>query len=284
MHVGQKRANMSQLELHKVSKEIIRHAEESLVPDKGLPKVVDDYFIHRLKQDEMEHASVDARLYEGLRNAVKAEVLPLYEQYRLESVRIRERKQKRKVWRYVLGTVVIFEVLEAMLTRGRSIAPQVLIPTAILYSLIGFIVYVATQYIDDVQLARARKRLEKSIDGLENNVQIDVDYDQRRELLDADVLRAEALEILARYPDPAAFWKDYRKMREADPTLPGELKALNLPSFEPFLKFHVAGQYSETARQQRFNQLFILAHEVFVSRDREHYALDHLKKSHLKPS
>src|SRR5580765_4097810 len=120
---------MSQLQLNKVSKEIIRHAEEALVPEKGLPKVVDDYFIQRLKQDEMQYAQVDPRLYEGLRKMVKAEVLPLYEHYRQETAQVRERRQKRKLWQYVLGTVAGFEILEAMLTRGRSIAPQVLIPT-----------------------------------------------------------------------------------------------------------------------------------------------------------
>jgi hypothetical protein len=270
---------MSQLQLNKVSKEIIRHAEEALVPEKGLPKVVDDYFIQRLKQDEMHQAQVDPRLYDGLRKLVKAEVVPLYERFLQETERIRERRQKRKVWQFVLGAVGICEVLEAVLTRGRSIAPQILIPSAILYSLIGFIVYTATQYIDDLYLNRARKRLEKSIEGLEEKVQTDIDYDNRRELMDTDVLRAEAMEILTHYDNSADFWRDYIKMREADPTTPTESKALNIPAFEKFLKFHVDGQHSEVARQHRFNRLFIEAHEVFLSRDRENYALAHLKDS-----
>jgi hypothetical protein len=57
------------------------------------------------------------------------------------------------------------------------------------------------------------------------------------------------------------------------------MKALNVPAFEKFLKFHVDGQHSEVARQHRFNRLFIEAHEVFVSRDRKNYVLDHLKDS-----
>ena len=270
---------MSHLELNRVSREIIQHAEEALIPQQGLPKVVDDYFVRRLKQDEMEHAAVDPRLYEGLRKVVKAEVLPLYEHYRLETARIRERKQKRKIWNYVIGTVVICEVVEAIVTRGRSIKPQILIPSAILYTFIGFILYVATQYIDDLKLERARKRLERSIAGLQNQVEVDVEYDQRRELLDTDVLRAEALEILAKYEKPLDFWRDYRRVRKADPTLPAEVKALNLPAFERFLKFHVQGELSPVARQQRFNRLFIEAHEVFLSRDREHYVLNHLTTS-----
>src|SRR5258706_11841753 len=121
---------MSQLELNRISKEIIQHAEEALIPEQGLTKVVDDFFIQRLKRDEMQHATVDARLYDGLRTMVKSEVLPLYEQYRQETNQFRQRRQSRKVWQYVLGTVGVCEILEAVLTRGRSIAPPVLIPTA----------------------------------------------------------------------------------------------------------------------------------------------------------
>jgi hypothetical protein len=126
--------------------------------------------------------------------------------------------------------------------------------------------------VDDIHLARARRRLEKSIEGLETRVQIDSDYDQRRELLDADLLRGEAAEILTHYEKPEDFWNDYLKVREADPTL---------PAFERFLRFHVDGRSSETARQHRFNRLFLEAHELFVSRDRANYVTNHLKQATL---
>ena len=268
---------MSQLQLKQISKEIIKHAEEAVVPERGLPKVVDDYFIQRLKLDEMQHAEVDPRFYEGLRTMVKAEVLPLYEQFRLETARVRERRQKRKLWQYVLGTVAVVEVLEAILTRGRSMAPQVLIPTVILNAFIGFIIFTAAQYIDDLFIGRARKRLEKTLEHLDDKVRTDVDYDNRRDLLDADVLRADAMEILTNYEQPDAFWRDYLKVREADPTVPVEVKALNVPAFERFLRFHVDGQYSEVARQHRFNSLFIEAHQILLSRERDKYVLNHLK-------
>jgi len=268
---------MSQLQLNQVSKEIIDHAEQALVPERGLPKVVDDYFVQRLKQDEIQHADVDARLYEGLRNTVKVEVLPLYEQFRQETARVRERKQRRKLWQYMLGTVVVVEVIEAIFTRGRSFAPQVLIPSAILTSFMGAIIYTAAQYLDDLQVNRARKRLERSIDTLERRVETDVSYDQRRELLDDDVLRAETMEILTHYTDQAEFWRDFQKVREMDPTVPSEIRALKLPAFEKFLKFHVEGERSAVSRQHRFNRLFVEAHEIFISRDREHYVLDHLR-------
>ena len=268
---------MSQLQLNKVSKEIIDHVEQRLVTEQALPRAVDDYFVQRLKRDEMDHAEVDARFYEGLRRMVKTEVLPLYEQFRRNTAHLRDRKQTRKVWHYVLGTVGVFEILELLLTRGRSIVPQVLLPSAILYSFIGFIIYVSAQYIDDLRLARARKELEKSISGLESKVQTDVDYDNRRQLVDQDILHAETVEILTHYERARDFWHDYLKVREADPTVPGELASLQLPAFERFLKFHINGQCSQVARQQRFDRLFIEAHEVLLSRDRENYVLENLK-------
>ena len=269
---------MSQLQVKRVLRDVIDHAEEAVVPESGLGKVIDDFLVQRLKQDELEHAEVDPRLYEGLRQLTRAEVLPLYEQYRAATARVRERKQNRKIWHYVVGTVAALEVLQAILTRGRSIAPPVLIPTAILHSFIGFILYTAAQYIDDLQINRARKRLERSLEHIDVKIQTDVDYDNRRQLLDADVLRAEALEMLVHYKHADEFWREYRRVREADPTVPAAVKALNAPAFERFLKYHVDGTYSESARQHRFNRLFLEAHEVFISRDREKYVLTHLRK------
>lgn len=273
---------MSQLQLNKISKDIIDHAEQALVPEKGLNKVVDDYFVQHVKEDEILHADVDARLYESLRATVKTEVLPLYEQYRAETARVRERKQKRKLWQYMLGTMVVFELLQAILTRGRTLAPQVMVPSAILTSFIGAIIYTAAQYIDDIQIGRSRKRLERAIEGLDRKAQTDVDYEQRRQLLDADVPRAEAMEICTHYDDPQEFWRDFRRVREMDPTVPSEVRALNLPAFEKFLRYHVEGQRSEVARQHRFNRLFIEAHEIFVSRDRANYVLNQLKQNKVK--
>jgi len=249
-----------------------------MVPEKGLPKVVDNFFIQRLKQDEMSHAEVDPRLYEGMRTMVKEEVLPLYEQFRSETAKVRERRQKRKLWQYVLGTVAVVEVLEAIVTRGKSMAPQVLFPTVILNAFIGFIIYTAAQYVDDLFIGRARKRLERTLESLDEKVVTDINYDQRRELLNSDVLQAEVMEVLTQYQRPEDFWRDFYKVLTADPKVPGEVAALKAPAFEQFLKLHVDGQYSEQARQQRFNALFMEAQRVLISRDREHYVTEHLKK------
>jgi hypothetical protein len=176
----------------------------------------------------------------------------------------------------VLGTVVVLEVLAAVITRGRSLAPQSLLISSLVNSFLGLLLYTAAQYFDDRQLAAARRRLERSIQNFGHKLQTDIEYDQRRGLLAGDVLQAEALEVLARYTHPKDFWTDYRRAREADPITPAAVRQLNLPAFEPFLKPHAEGQLSSVARQDRFNRLFLAAHEAFIARDREGYVPQHL--------
>ncbi len=268
---------MSQLLLQNVSREILDRAEESVVPAPQLGRLVDDYFVERLKREELDHTDENARLYDGMRQLLKTELSPLYAEYLATIWRIRESQGRQRVWHYVLGTVVTLEVLGAVVTRGRSLAPQVLLVSGVVNALLGLLIFAATQYVYDRQLNRARRRLEQAILHLGHKLQTDLAYDQRRGLLDGDVLRAEALELLARYPQPEDFWRDYRRARAADPTTPAALRELNLPAFESFLKPHTEGALSSVARQDRFNRLFLAAHETFLARDREGYVLRHLE-------
>jgi hypothetical protein len=268
---------MSQLQLKTMAKDLLAQAEQDVVPQHQLGDWLDNYFISELKRVEMEHAEVDTRLYEGLRRLARTELTPVLQQYWAERERIRQRRDTRKLSHYVLGTLVVLELIEIVFSRGRSLLPQILVPTAIFYAFIGFVIYTASQYLDDRQLARARRRLEAALETLDRKAQTDAEYDNRRELLQGDVLQAEALEVLASYPRPEDFWRDYQRVRLADPTSASAVEALNTPNFEKFLKFHVQGVYSAAARQNRFNRLFILAQEILVSRDREGYVLQHLK-------
>jgi hypothetical protein len=267
---------MGQLELKTVTKDLVAQAEREIVPQHRLGEWLDDYFVGELKRVEMEHAEVDTRLYEGLRRLARSELAPVLQAFWAERERICRRRDNRKLSHYVLGTLVVLELIEIAFSRGRSLLPQILVPTAIFYAFIGFVIYSATQYLDDRQLARARARLEAALEGLDRKAQTDADYDNRRELLQGDVLQAEALEVLAAYPRPEDFWRDYLRVRQADPTSASAVQALRAPGFEKFLKFHVQGVYSAAARQNRFNRLFIEAQEIFVSRDRQEYVLQHL--------
>ncbi len=271
--------NTGQIQLKEVAREILDRADRSLVSTEHLPQVVDDFFVERLKQDEMKYALIDAKPYDQLRTLVKDRVLPLYQEYRSLVDRMRQRQEGRKPGYYVLGTIALLQVLEALLTKGRSFAPQVLIPTAIVQGFIGFFLYAATQYLEERKITRARKQLEKSIEGLDHSLLTDIEYDNRRALLETEVLRAEAAEILISYPEADSFWRDYLKVRETDPVSPADLTRLNLPAFDKFLSGHAQNRYPPAARQHRFNRLFLEAHDIFISRDRERYVTNHLKKS-----
>jgi hypothetical protein len=270
---------MSQFLLQNVSREILDRAEESVVPAPQLGRLVDDYFVERLKREEMAHSDDNTRLYEGLRHLLKTDLLPFYGDYVATIERIRERQGRRRLWTFVLGTVAVIEVTAAVVTRGRSLLPQEMVLWGIVGSILGFLVYAAAQHFDDRQIVRARRRLEKSIQHLGQKLQTDLAYDQRRELFEGDVLRAEALEALAKYESPAAFWRDFRSAREADPTTTADLERLGLPGFAGFLQRHVDGHLTSVARLDRFNRLFLIAHETFVGRDRERYALDQARAS-----
>jgi len=267
------------LKLKHVSHEILERADTTLVPPGGLPKLIDDYFIERVKMDELAYASIDATHYEALREQLKQEVLPLYEEYYRLRDRVLERKQKRRLTVYVLGSIGVLQLFELLLSKGRSLEPQILIPTLLAQSFIGFLLYAAAGYKDDLSTKRARRNLENSLQGLDQKMAIDFTYEARRRLMDSEVMQAEVITLLAAYAQPAAFWEDYRRVREADPVTPAAFAALGAPAFAGFLRGHLDGSASMAARQTRFNHLFLLAHEVFIAKDREQYILRHLNQS-----
>jgi hypothetical protein len=269
---------MNRLRLKEVCKDIFDQAENSLVPAGGLPKLVDDYFVERIKRDELTYATIEPAEYEVLREEVRREVLPLYKEYYRIREGLLERKQRRRPALYILGTVGLLQLLELLVWKGRSLAPQILIPTLLVQGFLGFVIYAVVQYRDDFILARARRRLEHSLTGLDQRLTTEVSYEARRKLLESDILKAEAVVVTSRYETPEAFWDDYRRAREADPTTPAALEQLDRPAFAEFLKPHVDGACSAAARQRRFNHLFLQAHEVFLTRDREGYVQQHLNR------
>jgi hypothetical protein len=268
---------MSRPSLEQVCEEFFERTENALTPASGLPRAVDEYFVERIKQDEITYASIEPGYYEGLRELVKSKVLPVYEEYLMIRAGILGRKHGRKLWAYVLGTVVALGVLEAVLSRARSLVPTLMVFTTFINALLGFAIYSLAQYKDEVLLRRARQQLQHSLAGLDKQLTTDITYDTHRRLMDDEVLKAEAMEIIAEYTNPAEFWRDYLKARQADPVSPQDMRRLQLPAFEKFLKYHADGSCSEVAREHRFNRLFVEAHELFIGKDRARYVMQHLR-------
>src|SRR5208283_3544121 len=106
--------------------------------------------------------------------------------------------------------------------------------------------------------------------------QVSDKYEVFRAYTGGDLLKAELQQLLASYRSPAEFWRDYSRVRRADPTTPEALRELGAGRFHGFLELHVGGTYSEEARRQRFDALFLLAHKAFILADRKNYVLDNL--------
>ncbi len=232
------------------------------------PRVIHDFFVERIKADEMAMNSVNPSHYCLLEELVQRDILPLYEQFAAKKNTILARQSQRALWKYVLGTVFGLEILESLLTRGRSLTPQLMIPSILMESVLGASLFYFANKLDGWRIRLARSQFFQAIEGLDKKLLVDQQYDAFKEAMGADELvRAEAMEILSQYPKATDFWQDYRRVCQADPVYSEDRKRLGVPAFDRFLELHLKGVYNEVARQRRFHQLFLLAHQVFMDRD-----------------
>src|SRR5207245_11609858 len=137
--------------------------------------------------------------------------------------------------------------------------------------------YYLVNFRESSTLKHARRNLLNSIREIDTQHEVAKRYEIFRTYTGGDLLTAELQLLLAGYASPNEFWNDYYAVRKADPTTPADLQKLGLKRFNGFLELHLNGAYSPEARQQRFNALFLLAHNRFILNDREHYVLNHLK-------
>jgi hypothetical protein len=261
-----------------VSTDLFSRLENSLVQDRE--EFIDDYFSTLAKRDELEMLWVDPPYYQHLKLVVRKEVLPLYDRYCSIRARIlekQERRQENRTWlRYCLITIAVCEFVELVASKGRSLRPQILIPSAVLEGFLGLGLYYLVTYRDRRALKSARESLLNSIREIDAKHEIARRYDTFRQYSGGELLNAELQELLSVYPSPAEFWRDYERVRKADPTTERELEELDAPRFGSFLQLHARGVYSPEARTQRFNDLFLLAHKAFVLADREGYVMRYL--------
>ena len=258
-----------------VSLDLFDKLEASMVTNRQ--QFVDAYFATLVKQDEMTALWTEPAYYDYLRTVVHKEVLPLYDRY----CAVREQALKqidRRSWpQYCLWTVGICLALELVLTRGRVLRPQSLLPAVLVDGLLGYVLFYLVNFRQTTALKRAKKNLLNSIRELESQHEVAKRYDIFRTYTGGELLTAELQLLLASYASPDEFWTDYFAVRRADPTTGAELEQLGISKFNGFLELHVNGTYSPEARQQRFNALFLLAHKAFILKDREHYVTNHLK-------
>lgn len=257
---------MAESTLTEVAAELLDRLESSSPLDRH--RVIQDFFVTRLKQDEMALGSVKPGYYAALQAVVINEVLPLYERFRQKKEVLLARRARRGLWKFVLGTILVVEVIETILTRGRTFSPSLFIPSLILESLLGAALYYLATKKDEWEIRYARSLFFEGVRGLDQKLVVDQQYDAFKESSGSDDLAlAETIEVVGQYRHPEEFWRDYLKVREADPVNRDSLHQLGLPAFSQFLNRHINGVYNEVARQRRFDLLFLHAHRLFLERD-----------------
>jgi hypothetical protein len=266
---------IAQRTLLDVCMDLFAKLEASLVTNRQ--EFIAAYFETLVKQDEMATLWTEPAYYEHLRTVIQKDVLPLYDQYCAIRARALARMEQRSWPKYCLWAIGIGLALELLLSEGRVLRPQTLLPALLVDGMVGYGLYYLINYRDAATLKRARRNLLNSIRGLDTQHEVAKRYEIFRKYTGGDLLTAELQLLLASYASPQEFWKDYYAVRKADPTTPAELERLGAKRFNGFLELHVNGAYSPEARQQRFNALFLLAHKAFILNDREHYVLTFLK-------
>lgn len=229
-------------------------------------EIVDDYFIELAKRQEMNMVFEKPGYYAALKSTVERDVLPLYEHYATAKRKILETRKNRTLTRYVLGTILVLQVVQLIFTRGRAMMPTVLFPSLAIEALIGMALYHFVRSQDQASLRAAQDTFFANAEGLDRRLLVDREYDAFKEMWGGqDALRAEVYELLSHYRTPEDFWRDYKTVRRADPMNDQQRKQLNIPAFDKFLQFHVSAAGTDQAREHRFNALFILASEMFVN-------------------
>lgn len=259
--------SMSTLKLTEVCEDLFQTFETSYV-DKE--QEVETYFRQLSQKHEMGGALVKPTEYKNLKTIVQSDVMPVYRAYLERKDEILIKKDNRELWKYVVGTVVGANVLEAILTGGRSLRPQIVFFTGLLEAGLGAGIYGATNLADNFKLSMAKRRFFKTVKGIEKKIITGERYDGFQKVMNGDLLKAEAYDVLSRYASPKKFWGDYKRIRKKDPTNKHAVQALKTPAFKKFLNLHSKEIYTSEKREDRFNQLFLLAHEYFMKNDQNY--------------
>ncbi len=260
--------------LEDVWQDLFKQLEDEQVSD--LSRRVDLYFEDSARAMELASMGVDASYHGELSRVIKQEILPAYEQYQQEKTAILEKKADRKLWKYVVGTVLIGNVLEAIVTRGKSMRPPVFVVTGIAETIVGTLLYGIVNLADRMRIDGARKRLEKTVTSIASRADQKHLYRQHLEVIGQDLMEADAIGILSTYDNARDFWADYKRARIADPTNTHAIEQLGLPAFSAFLHQHCDDEYTNLRRNQRWDKLFVMAHEYFLEQKND-YALTHLE-------
>jgi len=267
-------ADLAQHNVAGIYEDLLAKLEQSVVTDRT--RFIDDYISTMAKRDEMTSLWTDPTFYRHLKGAIVDEFLPIYDRYRALREKTEQKLEKGTWSRYCLWTIGICLAIEVLMTEGMVLRPQLLIPAALMDGLLGCAIWYVANFRALSELRRIKRSLLSSVQELVLKQRVSEQYEVFRTYTGGELLKAELQQLLGSYDTPSEFWRDYFKVRKADPTTEAELKSMGVERFRNFLQLHLEGTYSEEGRQQRFDALFLLAHKSFILADRKHYILDNL--------
>ena len=239
---------------------------------------VDQYFTERARETELLNEHVDVKKNQSLAKVVKQEILPAYHVYSRERSMLIEKRDNRKIWKYAVGSVALFEVAGAIITRGGSFHPRIMFPTIFVEAFVGATLYKVAKWTDDLRIGKLKKKFFRTVGAINEKLSTEHAYQAHFDMLGDDLMDAESIAILQQYETSDRFWQDYRKARIADPTNEVALEMLKLPAFDGFLGSHIYNDFTTERRRMRWDKLYMLAHEYFISKDKS-YVLRQLEKS-----
>jgi hypothetical protein len=263
--------------LEDLSREVFDRLEHQ--PNKDHKAIIDDYVDERLKKDAMVSMHLDGSMYDRLSRLLKAEFLPAYNYFNSIKNEIEERNGNRAmtVLKYVGGTALALELLEAIVTRGKAF--RLTLFTVPINLAAGYFVYRMAERSTEKRINKEKERLFTAMSDIDKHLQQNDVYESVREINgDTFLTETEITSTLSKYDDPAQFWSDYHKVKTLDPSTPGALEMLGVPRFSEFLQSHCNGRYAKQMRCERFNELFLKAHETFAQRYGDVYVDNTVKK------
>lgn len=274
---------MEKLTLEKISTDLfdIYESEISfqnqLVPTSNSLEDRSTQYVTKLTKDlEITGVDLDRSNLDVLLQSVTKDIIPAYQAFREKKGKIESNAENRTLWKYVAATVVGLNIIELVVTKGRSLSPGLFFPALLAESAIGSAFYAGAKFKDKIQIHIAKKQFKNTVNYSEKRLLTDTRYKGHQEIFDGDLMDAEKIQLLNQYESSKKFWTDYALVIEENPSSKRHFDALEVPQFESFLEIHLKGGYSSEKIQARYNRLFIGAHEFFMNRDSSKYVLNNL--------
>jgi hypothetical protein len=250
-----------EITLRKVGEDLFDEWESPLIESDERRELISTYFVNltnRLNEDDLPGNNSN---FDHLEELAKKRLLPAYDIYESAKKSILKNKEERSLQKYVIGTIIVANVIGAAFTMGQSLLrPPFYVFSALIGGSFGTAIKCYMDGRDDDKIKSKRKEYLGAVESLEASL---TDFEL---ITGGDLSSEDVMSVCQLYKSTDDFWRDYYTALDADPTDQPSLEKLNIPNLSPFLGVHIEGDYSAEIRENRFKSLYSAAHEFFVDR------------------